>query len=132
MKPLKLNFDPFPVLETERLTLRKLEISDAKDYHDIRSNKKVMEYIARPVAQTIDDTIGVIERVHETIKKEEGINWALCLKNDPKIIGTIGFYRTQKEHFRTEIGYEMRPEHWGKGIMSEAIQAVLDLSLIHI
>ena len=125
MEPLNLNFDPFPTLETERLSLRRLELSDAKDYHEIRSDKKVMQYIARPLAQTIDDSIGVIQRVHETIKKSEGINWAVCLKNDPKVIGTVGFYRTNPTHYRTEIGYEMRPEHWGKGLMSEAIQAVL-------
>lgn len=126
MEPLNLNFNPFPILETERLKLRKVELSDVEDYHEIRSNKRVMQYIARPLAQTLEDTKGVIERVHETIEKSEGINWAVCLKDDPKILGTVGFYRTNHTHFRTELGYELRPEFWGKGIMSEAIQAVLD------
>lgn len=126
MDSLNLIFDPFPTLKTDRLLLRKLELTDAKDYHEIRSNPKVLKYVARPLAQSLEDTIGVIERVYDTIEKQEGINWAICLKNSPKTIGTIGFYRTQAQHFRTEIGYELRPELWGQGIMSEAMQAVLD------
>ena len=126
MEPLNLNFVPFPILKTGRLTLRKLELTDAKDYHEIRSNPTVLKYVARPLSQSLEDTISVIERVHVTIDKQEGINWAICLKGTAKTIGTIGFYRTQAQHFRTEIGYELRPEFWGKGIMSEAMQAVLD------
>lgn len=121
-----MNFDPFPALTTERLRLRFLEMEDAADYFEIRSDERVMKYLARPQAQTIEDAMAVIKRVHDSIQKNTGICWAVCLKEDPKIIGTIGFYRSQLEHFRTEIGYEMRPEFWGKGIMSEAMRAVLD------
>ncbi len=126
MKPLQINFDPFPELTTKRLRLRFLDLEDAADYFEIRSDEQVMKYLARPKAQTIEDVIQVIKRVHDSIQKNTGICWAICLKEDPKIIGTIGFYRSQLEHFRTEIGYEMRPEYWGKGIMSEAMRAVLD------
>ncbi len=126
MKPLQIYFDPFPELTTKRLRLRFLDLEDAADYFEIRSDEQVMKYLARPKAQTIEDVIQVIKRVHDSIQKNTGICWAICLKEDPKIIGTIGFYRSQLEHFRTEIGYEMRPEYWGKGIMSEAMRAVLD------
>ena len=126
MKPLQINFDPFPELTTERLRLRFLDMEDAADYFEIRSDERVMKYLARPKAQNIEDAITVIKRVHDSIQKNTGICWAICLKEDPRLIGTIGFYRSQPEHFRTEIGYEMRPEFWGKGIMSEAMRAVLD------
>ncbi len=126
MKPLQINFDPFPELTTERLRLRFLDMEDGADYFEIRSDERVMKHLARPQAQTVEDAIAVIKRVHDSIQKNTGICWAVCLKDDPKIIGTIGFYRSQLEHYRTEIGYEMRPEFWGKGIMSEAMRAVLD------
>jgi len=126
MKPLQINFDPFPELLTERLRLRFLDMEDAVGYFEIRSNDQVMEYLARPKAETIEDAAAVIKRVHDSIQKNTGICWALCLKEDPKIIGTIGFYRTQPEHYRTEIGYELHPDFWKKGIMSEAMRAVLD------
>ena len=54
------------------------------------------------------------------------ISWAICLKEPQNFIGTIGFYRTQFEHFRTEVGYELHPDFWRKGLASEALQTVLD------
>ncbi len=47
------------------------------------------------------------------------------LKGDDRMIGTAGFYRLKKEHFRGEIGYMLSPDHWRKGIMSEAVEAVV-------
>jgi ribosomal-protein-alanine N-acetyltransferase len=41
-------------------------------------------------------------------------------------MGTIGFWRIQKEHYRAEIGYLLHPSWQGKGIMREALKAVLD------
>src|SRR6185295_19509224 len=43
-----------------------------------------------------------------------------------KIIGYIGYWRMKKEHYRAEIGYALHPAYWKKGIMKEAILAVLD------
>jgi ribosomal-protein-alanine N-acetyltransferase len=49
------------------------------------------------------------------------------LLNDPSIvIGTICLWNIQKEHYRAEIGYMLHPDHWRKGIMKEAINAVVD------
>ncbi len=126
MKPLNLNFDPFPELTTERLRLRHLTRDDTADYFKIRSNETIMKHIGRPLAKTYDDVHLVIDRTIDTMKKQEGICWAICLKEDPRVIGTIGFYRSQMEHYRTEVGYELHPDFWKKGIMSEAMRAVLD------
>jgi ribosomal-protein-alanine N-acetyltransferase len=48
------------------------------------------------------------------------------LKNEFKLIGNIGIWRIEKEHHRAEIGYALHPSHQGKGIMQEALKAVLD------
>ena len=122
---LEFNFNPFPKLETERLILRELMMTDASDYFEIRSNPKVMKYQARP-AETLKDAEKVIKKTSQSLAENKAICWAICLKNNSKFIGTIGYYRTQFEHCRTEIGYELHPDFWKKGMASEAMQAVLN------
>lgn len=123
---LQLNFNPFPKIETERLILRELSLEDAPDYFLLRSDIRVMKYLPRPMAKVVDDAKTVIERARGAAAEKTGICWAVCLKKDEKLIGTIGYYRTQHAHYRSEIGYELHPGHWGKGIMSEAMKAALD------
>jgi ribosomal-protein-alanine N-acetyltransferase len=54
------------------------------------------------------------------------IQWAMSLKTDNKLIGTIGYHIIDKDNHRAEIGYMLHPLQWNKGLMSEAIQAVVD------
>lgn len=58
-------------------------------------------------------------------KNIEGITWAITLKEDTKLIGTICFWNIQKEHYRAEIGYVLHPDFQRKGIMQEAIAEVI-------
>jgi ribosomal-protein-alanine N-acetyltransferase len=64
--------------------------------------------------------------IQDKIVSNEGINWAITEKGNPKMIGIIGHYRIRWEHFRSEIGYMLLPEYQGKGIITEAIQLLVD------
>jgi len=119
---VNINFTPFPSLETERLYLRRVVKEDVNEIFALRSNKDTMKYIPRPLAKNKEDALEHIEMIEEKIEKNEGINWAITLKNDPKLIGIIGHYRIKPEHFRAEIGYMLLPEYHGKGIIAEAIK----------
>jgi ribosomal-protein-alanine N-acetyltransferase len=119
---LNINFSPFPNLETERLQLRRLVNDDFKEVFLLRSNKEIMKYIPRPLAETMEDALEHISAINSKIESNEGINWAITLKNDSKLIGIIGHYRLKPEHYRAEIGYMLLPEYYGKGIMTEAIK----------
>lgn len=119
---LAINFHPFPNLETERLYLRRITKEDVNEIFALRSNKETMKYIPRPLAKTKEDALGHIAIIEEKIENNEAINWAITLKNSPRLIGIIGHYRIKPEHFRAEIGYMLLPEHHGKGIITEAIQ----------
>jgi ribosomal-protein-alanine N-acetyltransferase len=119
---LDINFTPFPNLETERLYLRRVVKEDVNEIFALRSNKKTMKYIPRPLVKTEEEALAHIAMIDEKIENNEGINWAITLKNDPKLVGLIGHYRIKPEHFRAEIGYMLLPEYHGKGIISEAIK----------
>lgn len=123
---LTINFTPFPNLETERLLLRRVNENDANEIFALRSNPETMKYIPRPLVKSIDDALEHIAMIDAKIESNEGINWAITYKDNPKLIGIIGHYRIKPEHFRAEVGYMLLPEYNGKGIISEAIKEVVN------
>ncbi|MDB5148699.1 MAG: family N-acetyltransferase [Mucilaginibacter sp.] len=123
---LNPNFSPFPVLTTERLILRRFTYDDAADLFEMRSNETVMQYIHRPINKTIDDAVGLIDVIEDLLSRNDGITWCICLKNNNKYIGSIGFWRIEKDGHRGEIGYLLNPIYQGLGIMQEAITAAID------
>ena len=123
---LDINFSPFQNLETERLYLRRVTKEDVNEIFALRSDQEVMKYIPRPLVKSDEDALAHIAMIDEKIDSNEGINWAITLKGNPKLIGIIGHYRIRPEHFRAEIGYMLLPEYQGKGIISEAIKEVVN------
>lgn len=122
---LNFNFTPFPVIETERLILRRITDDDVNEVFELRSNPETMKYIPRPLVKTTEDVLEHIGMIEEKIVKNEGINWGITLKGSPKILGIIGFYRLQPENYRAEIGYMLLPEFHGKGIITEAVKRLI-------
>jgi [ribosomal protein S5]-alanine N-acetyltransferase len=122
---LNFNFNPFPVIETERLILRQITNDDVKEVFELRSNPETMKYIPRPLVKTIEDALEHIAMIEEKIVTNVGINWGITLKDQPKVLGIIGYYRMQPENYRAEIGYMLLPEYHNKGIISEAVNRLI-------
>ena len=122
---LTINFNPFPNLETEHLLLRRVDSNDLKEIFALRSNRETMKYIPRPLLQTDEEALAHIAMIDGKIDSNKGINWAITLKDNSKLIGIIGHYMIKPEHYRAEIGYMLLPEYHGKGIVSEALQEVV-------
>jgi ribosomal-protein-alanine N-acetyltransferase len=123
---LTINFHPFKNLETNRLLLRRVAETDVAEIMELRGNEQTMKYIPRPLVTTTDEALAHVTMINEKIENNEGINWAITIKGNPKLIGIIGHYRIQPENYRCEIGYMVLPEYWGKGIVTEAIKVVLE------
>ena len=120
------SFLPFKDLASERLLLRQITPGDVNEIFALRSDPETMKYIPRPLVTSIDEAMNHIEMIQDKTEKNEGINWAITLKGSSKMIGIIGHYRVKWEHFRSEIGYMLLPEYQGKGIISEAIQLMIN------
>lgn len=123
---IEINFHPFKNLETERLSLRRVSIDDLNEILELRGNPETMKFIPRPLVKTEEDALNHFKMIDEKIEKNEGINWAITVKENPKLIGIIGHYRIQPENHRCEIGYMILPQYNGQGIVTEAIKAVLE------
>jgi ribosomal-protein-alanine N-acetyltransferase len=122
---LNFNFTPFPVIETERLILKRITDDDVKEVFELRSNPETMKYIPRPLVKTTEDALGHIAMIEEKILTNTGINWGITLQGSTKVVGIIGYYRMQPENYRAEIGYILLPEFHGKGIITEAVKRLI-------
>jgi len=124
---LEINNSPFPELTTDRLLLRRITKEDAPEIFFLRSDQTVLQHLGRDAATEIKQAEDFINKADQSINDNENILWGIALRETPeKIIGTIGFWRMEKEHYRSEIGYVLDPAYWRKGIMKEAIGKALE------
>ena len=123
---LNLNFNPFPVIETERLILREVMDEDINEIFVLRSDPRVIKYIDRAPAGSLQEIVDFINMLKDALHNNKGICWAITIKGDPTLIGTVDIWRIIKEHHRAEIGYALHPGHQSKGYASEALNAILE------
>jgi ribosomal-protein-alanine N-acetyltransferase len=116
----------FSNLTTDRLFLRELRLDDAEEIFRLRSNKEVNDLIDRPNAETVDDAIEFIRKIQAIAANHGVIMWVITLIGDAKLIGTILYWHIEWEKNEAEIGYELLPEYQGKGIMTEALEKVIE------
>ena len=115
----------FPTLHTERLTLRELSDGDAPAAFRLFSDPEVMRFIGKPPHTSHEETLAFVRRNQLLFPAEEGVGWAMCLRGTDELVGYAGHWRLMRQHLRSEIGYQMLREHWGNGLMTEALRAIL-------
>lgn len=125
---MAFNFTPFPVLETERLTLRALELNDAKAIFGLRTNKEVNTFITRTLLNNLSETRAFIDNISNSINNNTSIFWVLESKDNAELLGTIGLSNFEIEENYAEIGYDLHPDFQENGYMSEAFEAILNFS----
>ena len=126
------NFTPFPVLKTERLTLRQLISGDDNEILALRCDASVNKYLDRKPCTSIDDAKIFIQTITENIKSNHSIYWAITLNGTNKLIGTICLFGFSGDNLTAEIGFELSPAHQKKGIMQEAATKSIDFGQQHI
>ena len=120
------NIDTSPVLETERLKLRKATLEDANEVFFLRSNKEVGKYIARAPQQTVDEAKDFILARQKDFETHKTSYWGITLKENDVLIGTICLWNFTENSTVAEVGYDLNPAFQKKGIMNEALDLVLN------
>jgi [ribosomal protein S5]-alanine N-acetyltransferase len=116
----------FTVLETERLVLRRITMRDASALFAIFSDQQVMQFYDCEPLSNIDEMKNLIQRFSEWFEKQNGFRWGIELKTEPgTIVGTCGLFSWHKPSRTASLGYELAPKYWRRGIMSEAVCALL-------
>ena len=119
------DFTTFPYLETERLLLRPLTLKDAPAIYELRSDPDIARLTGRVPAKHIDEAVAFINKIKNLIADNASIYWAISYKENDDLIGTACFWNFDFDSSSIEIGYELLPKHQHKGIMNEAIKALI-------
>jgi [ribosomal protein S5]-alanine N-acetyltransferase len=122
---MTINTRIFPVLETDRLLLRKVTKEDANSILNYLSDEDVMKYYGLEPFKSINDALDEISWYQSILDNKTGIRWGITLKEQGIVIGSCGFHNHVSQHFRAEIGFELSKTHWGKGIAAEAVEAII-------
>lgn len=111
------------ILQTERLILRPILLSDAEDIFEYSKETDVGPNAGWKPHENIEETISIMNELF--IGKTE--IFGIVLKEDGKMIGSIGFMEDLKrQNIKARmIGYSMSSNFWGKGIMTEAVKELL-------
>lgn len=115
----------FPTLRSERLVLRQVIEKDAENVLAYLANEKVTRYMGIDPFKSRQHAIDEISWYRSIFEKDTGIRWGITLKDQDIVIGSCGFLNVKSQHRRSEIGFELSEEYWGKGIASEAFNTVI-------
>lgn len=125
-------YQNFPELQTSRLMLRAVEITDARSYFDILSNESVMRYFGMFPLTHIEESLRLIDGFKTGFLEGRMIRWAIVDKETGELLGTCGFHSINKHSRRAEIGYELGEAYWHKGYCSEALGAIIAYGFNHL
>lgn len=115
--------EEFPQLETERLVLRELADSDASALFQNYSDEDIAGNFMDTPLTDMKQAIQFIEAFKAEFRRGEAITWALSLRGTNELIGTCSYII--EANSCAEIGYDLSKAHWGKGLMSEAMRAII-------
>lgn len=120
-----ISFLPFPILLTDRLTLRRLVLKDAAIVLFLRSDPEVNKFINRPQPKNLIEAQGFINRINKGIDQNENIYWSITTKDRDEMIGAISLWHFSEDKQTAEVGYDLHTNYHSQGYMSEALSTVL-------
>lgn len=115
-------------LETDRLILRRYVNEDAAAmYKNWASDSEVTKFLMWPPHSSQEVSQGVTEEWVKLYSDERFYHWAIVLKeNGDEPIGDIAVVDIKENVSAVHIGYCLGKAWWHRGIMSEALKAVMD------
>ncbi len=117
-----------PIITTDRLVLRALSFDDAPAIQLLRSDERVNQFLDRPKTITIDAAKEFIEKIKKGTLRKDCFYWAICFKDNDNLLGTTCLWNISEDNKTAEMGYELHPNYQGKGIMQEAVTAVINFA----
>ena len=121
-------FRRFPELRTRRLVLRQPTMKDVEWYYEYFSRPELVWGGGEPGPKDMKAAREEFKKhLIDLYRQRRGFRWIITLKGDDRPIGTLGYYKwAPSAAYQAEMGYDLAKEHWGGGIMTEAMNAVMD------
>ena len=117
-------------LETERLLLRPLRMSDAAAIFAYASDPEVSRNVRFRTHRKIAESRAFLRFVMKRYRSGAEPVWGIELKADRRVIGSIGMVDWRRNHRRAEMGYALHRDSWDRGIATEAARAVVAFGFV--
>ena len=115
-----------PELKTSRLLLRPVSQADAPAVFDLFANPEVARYQDVDAFTRLEQARVWIERMAERQARGDALRWAINLRETGRLVGTCGYVAFARRPARGTLGYEIGEPYWGRGLMPEALVAVIE------
>jgi ribosomal-protein-alanine N-acetyltransferase len=119
-------FSHIPTLETDRLILRGMRVSDASDMYEYARRPSVTEYLTWEPHASVEETREYLTYVGQRYRTGDFYDWSVVDKETGRMIGTCGFTSFNCPADSAEIGYVLNPAFQGRGLATEAVRRVLE------
>ncbi len=116
----------FPVLQTKRCILREIALGDSAFWLRNFSDPVTVDLTA--YAAPADESAAkreIEEFCSRPFQRGDGIRWGIAFRRGGDLVGTVGFHGWAKNDRRARVGYDLLPEHRGRGVMTESMKAVI-------
>lgn len=114
------------LIETPRLILRMSQMTDAEPmFRNWASDPEVTKFLTWPTYQSVDNAYTILGLWIKDYEKPDFYQWMIELKEIGEPIGSISVVHLRDDIAAAEIGYCIGQSWWHKGIMTEALTAVM-------
>ena len=115
-------------LSARDLHLRPSNTTDAECMFTMLSDPKSMKDWSDQPITDLDAAVEVLNKDLESDAQGNSMCWAVCLNGQDKMIGKCILFQFSQQNHRAEIGYILNREYWRKGLMYQALEAVIDFA----
>jgi ribosomal-protein-alanine N-acetyltransferase len=122
---MDINRVVFSKLETERLVLRQLKISDVEALFDMRKEPLMHVFTDTKPDVNLEETMAYLMKMNLGIEEGKWLIWAIQERSSGRMVGSISLWNFDLELNTAELGYGLVPTAWGFGYMEEALGGVL-------
>ena len=128
---IKEVFTNIPRFETPRLILRRIREIDYIDMHEYSADTEVTKYLTWRPHSTMSETKNYTNELQRRYDTGKFFDWGIVHKEDGKFIGTCGFTSINVNNNSCEIGYVLAKKYWGRGLIPEALELIMDFAFTY-
>ncbi len=119
-----------PRIRGRRVVLRELADSDADALVAIFSNPDVTRYWGGPGLTDRAAARRQIAKIQRGLETGTFLQWGVTLPREERVIGTCTLWQLDAGNRRSEIGFALHRDHWGQGLMRDALTALLEFAFV--
>ncbi len=112
-------------IESARLVIRAVEERDISELLPVNQDDDVTRYLPYASWRSLDDGMAWLQRMRKVQASGTGVQLTVLEKGSGLAIGTSLLFRHDDASARAELGYVLGRRNWGRGLMHEALSAII-------